>query len=546
MFRRHSSVLNTLNTSTETDVTSTGYRSGTITPPPESSFPARSSGFITFSGVNLDKSPCVLPEFGEARTQYEQSSKEKESCAKETVTFGDGHGNTLLLLYRLAMVGIVDITPMQYAELKKIYNAHNDLLKKINNSKTKTEERQTLCNQAKNDVTRFKEIIEALPIHHHLFTRYIGDLFGDRGAGDHFSWIVFSHLCTQQSQYEIIDSNHDHLMMRQYETGFAAVLKNNGALGGQMREGADRSLVNLGIALQHGIVTHEEISSCIESAYIPYLKPGSYDCVNEHRIDLYFHAPVDFLGIESAAKNLSVAYADQTMHALTETIDVLKTKLQEKIKTKTLQTLGLPEEKLKEYYTLQQQEMHGEYIFVTDTVGYRNVFWPRPNMVMNDIALTQEFNFASGESHYKKIVGLDARSHLYLPDSQKESKPYTYTFYHGHVGECDPMSCCGKEDLRYLNLDTDFGKTADNNRGIMTFSYCGSNAAILKLIGKKHKMPNNTPILSPRQFTQIQPASGESEKKATRFSCFNICAFSLFNNSKKNKPTVPAHDLKCS
>ena len=496
----------------------------------------KDSGVITYTQVDLNEPPSILTEFASLRKEYaDLSEEEKDNYVRGGVTFPDKHGNPLRLIYELVMVGVLDITPEQYNNLKIIYKRHDERLKKLDGKKITDPDYQFYFDQVAEDIGIFKGIVKRLPVYNHLDVRELGDMFGDRGYGDHFSWFVFHHLKKHKVLYGFVDSNHDNLMMQQYEQGFKKILSERGRLGGQMREDADRSLVNLGIALKHEIIGFDEIAHYIETDFIPYVKPGAFDVISQNKTDIYFHAPVDHLVIEGAAEDLGVLKREYD--DITDVIDQMDSPFREKIKRKKLHTLDLSAEKRSEFYNTQRMGS-GEPIFMTPGARYRNLIWSRPTLVVNTLEQTQD-------EFRKSVAGLDIRSHLCLQSDKK----HEYTFYHGHVGEqatiyYDPDQ---RPDPRYQNLDTNLGKTMGDEKGTLRFAYCGSHGPILKQIGKTIRMPRSPNLVSllpvqvpsksqlprlelPKPVSLAEKPSLESNQQGW------WCLFSFFRSAAKKTP----------
>jgi len=252
--------------------------------------------------VDLTVPPVILPAFKSMRDAYAAlSSEEKKLYPAEIIAFGDGHANTMRMIYLRVLTGILDVTPAQYVELKVLYDAHAGLLKKLDQFAVPTPhsrwtpEYKAAHDAVKNNIAAFNKILCGLSVHHHLLAIEEGDVVADRREQDAFTLAFFDCLDKQRefpedefAKYIIIYSNHDEQFMLQYQEGFLAILKERGKLGGGMRDDADRSLVQFGIVLKHKVIPYETISGQIDRAYKRYLRMGHAVSVNGKSVDRFF------------------------------------------------------------------------------------------------------------------------------------------------------------------------------------------------------------------------------------------------------------------
>ncbi|MCX7121316.1 MAG: hypothetical protein NTZ67_06035 [Gammaproteobacteria bacterium] len=494
---------------------SQGYSSGwsressrNHTPQPEkllSSLEER-SGVINVS-VDLTMPPAILPEFQSMRDAYEAlTPEEKKIYPVETIAFGDAHANTLRMVYLRVLTGVLDVTPDQYLALKRLYDAHAALLIALDKftvpaAATRwTNEYKTAWSAVKNNIAAFNAIIHNFSVHHHLLTIEIGDVLADRREQDAFTLSLFDHLNNQKeneedefAKYVIIYSNHDEQFMLQYQKGFLDILKDKGKLGGGMRDGADRSLVNLGIALKHKVIPEDVISKQVEEAYKPYLKMGYAVPMNGKSVDRFFHAPVDSLQVKSLADFFKVAYENASVEDVINTINLINVKFKQKldcVNDEKINDLVLPKLMLDAIHRFQKENPGKAFepIFLNSNYAAHGFLWGRPGVLESTVELLKEIDFTSGERAFWRIENEEYRMKLLLPDKSECLGSYN----HGHVGEGREVNIGAKAAKRYNNLESNLGKYADIDQGVAPIYYCGTHQAALALLAKR-VTPKQTP-----------------------------------------------------
>lgn len=470
--------------------------------------PENQGKLITLPEVNLDSAPEILAPFQAVLDDFRLLKTDAEKTAwlqHNRVTLSDKHGNTLRLIYELVLLGVLDVKSdnvnikdcditdndlerspeNKYSELAAIYNTHQEKLDILSSSETTELEKNTAKEAIKEDFDQFKKILDSCPINCHLFIRQLGDLFSDRGVQDYFSLLVFDQLQRAGVSYEIIYSNHDDQLMRKYEEGFLQVLEHKQKLGGYFSSNTDRSLQNLGIVIQQGIVESSVVNTLIETAVKPYLQIAACDHVvieEKPGVLLYSHAPIDFLQIENFLKHLNKKYkfSAETIRHINSAVAQLREKFRtEIVKKNRCCELQIPSEILKTMFLQEIEAIFDEY-------PLRGFIWGRPNTVVNTLEMLQENKSALEEDEFLPLPG--ARTKLYLPSIATAAYPVRFVF--GHMGEeATVKDINGELDARYINTETNLGKSSrqsdqlsdqSENFSLKLF-YCGNHEAILNL-----------------------------------------------------------------
>jgi predicted MPP superfamily phosphohydrolase len=187
---------------------------------------------------------------------------------------------------------------VEYQQLVKVYEKDVDDL---------TEE----------DITWFNEVINNLTINNPSVIRWIGDTLADRGNNDYFVLKLLEKL-KKTANVEILISNHDGKFIDAYRKG--------STIAEGLGKDDAKSLFNLGILLENGLVKQREVNQLVEEVYKPSLRAISYTIDNSTQppsITLFTHAPVGFETFEEMAKLYQIPYKDDTVEDLANTIDLI-------------------------------------------------------------------------------------------------------------------------------------------------------------------------------------------------------------------------------
>lgn len=130
------------------------------------------------------------------------------------VSIGDIHGNALKLIYTLIEEGVLHLSPNQYGALRDIYYKSTDKL-------------------TSEDLAKFRQIITEARINKKRAITLIGDELADRGQNDYFTLLVLKKLHNENTDINIMLSNHSVEFIRDYEkeqfTGQYKLLAGQGA-----------------------------------------------------------------------------------------------------------------------------------------------------------------------------------------------------------------------------------------------------------------------------------------------------------------------------
>lgn len=365
--------------------------------------------------VDLNKTPTIAPEF-----------RDLSNCC---VNMGDMHGNAQYFIYRLAQVGILkEITDDQYTKLKELYDKHDSFAQsasgkgvfqefdknyqEIRGPKPTEDGSIKAEDDLKQNVIAFQKMLTELfateNINKQLSLRLLGDLLADRGVQDYFILLILAALKKENVDFEIIYSNHDHQFMLNAahkvseEKDFLPIRQS-------------LSMENLFVLIEKNIVQLEEINRLVVENHTRYLKLFSYDLSNRDgkpHIDIYSHAPADFFLIEEISNHLGVTYKNSTAEELAKTLDAINQAFQ------------------------KQYCKAGKLNEIKPSNPIFDVLWGRPEGVftISNDQYQQSKNLlrCCREKYTSSVDGVNSSSkYLILP----KDLPYSYTFFHGHVGQ---------------------------------------------------------------------------------------------------------------
>lgn len=209
-------------------------------------------------------------------------------------TIGDLHANALKFLFFLINEGILETSKDNYDAFIDCYlQPDADHLKKM------------------------KEIVQNLKVKkNNILVRLLGDELADRGENDLFVLLILDKLHQEKIQVEILSSNHGVEFIKPYEAK-AAFHSPLIGFGGQ-----SKSMDNLELYIQKGLIAREEVEALVRRAYLPKLKLISYSINRSFKgIRIYSHAPIDLSVIRQIASKFSISYQDKTIYELAQTID---------------------------------------------------------------------------------------------------------------------------------------------------------------------------------------------------------------------------------
>lgn len=215
---------------------------------------------------------------------------EKEEGYAER-TLGDLHGNTMKLLFFLLKEGILVLSEKKYQRLWAIYDKPAHALHPRH-------------------WREFMHILQEASYHPGKKFRLIGDVFADRGNNDGFTWLVLVVLAQKSVPFEILHSNHDMGFIR-WVYGKLPDLR------------PTRSLENLCVLIERGIVSKKDIHQWYKAIYLPHLKALSYSLTPDQNpaISIFTHAPVGLETVKGVAYELRIPYDESTPETLANTID---------------------------------------------------------------------------------------------------------------------------------------------------------------------------------------------------------------------------------
>lgn len=380
---------------------------------------------------NLNITPSVCSELL-------MSPEDIESGFIQTITLGDGHGNVIQKLYQLVQCGVLQVTDTQYQTLKIIYDRCENLMSQLESDYKLTPAQYHLAKEkAEFDFKTFDNILQQLPVDNNKLIIFIGDLVGDRGCHDGLMMLLLNYLIDQLVEFEALYGNHDALydeelraLFERYDQAATEEEKQNVIkttyLGGQIAFSEvtengdsvvyrqDLSLINLGVAIRHGILSFDQVRTLYNKIISKY-KVISYNAsTDKSHIHIFCHAPIDFLRMKLIADYYDVPYCDDTIDALCETFNAINVAFSDPANFTKRNNI---------HPTSLEEPTNPLYL----------VTWGRPVAATKDNAFL-ELN--------QTLSGLIKNKLLYTP-----TKPFQYKFIHGHVGQEGMCSIANSQDF---------------------------------------------------------------------------------------------------
>lgn len=229
------------------------------------------------------------------------------------VVIGDIHGNSQYLLYLLIKFGVVKLNADQYKQLSKIYNV-----------KTK--------NLTATQLNTFRKILKKSKYNPNVSLLFLGDTLSDRGNNDYFTLCIFRRLASHKVPFTILLANHDYEFLSCYEqlqrTGKANFVSKNIKPSQSSSMSNLNRLLKLKLADKKGeeVITVEHLKRWIPSYLLEHYKALDY-CIEDEKIIIYSHAPIDVDIIMGIAGELDVKHEDDNPEVLAASIDNINQKV---------------------------------------------------------------------------------------------------------------------------------------------------------------------------------------------------------------------------
>ncbi len=234
-----------------------------------------------------------------------------DSSLETQVTVGDGHGNTLLLIFQLIKKGFMKLeSEKDYHRLTEIYKEWTkkhlpDLAKdretlakdrqkainSVNKNSWKTPKRKKKFDEYQKIIKEFTRILDratiidqtTVPDTPERLFRSIGDFVCDRGASDLFTLLTVFKIFPSDMKLEILHGNHDQEFLWFWANDFPPpnhFIKQN------------VSYANLYDLIQNEVVDKETVNDLVENYFLPNLRLLSYSTNDEIKsASIFKHAP---------------------------------------------------------------------------------------------------------------------------------------------------------------------------------------------------------------------------------------------------------------
>lgn len=234
-----------------------------------------------------------------------------------TVTEGDLHGNAAKFLHVLVRQNLVTISKETYAKLIDIY---------INKSDDSTSFYDLLSEAKASDFSPG-------------LLRLLGDDFADRGKNDLFIEKIYRLLNDLGINFEVIMSNHTKQFLKQFGNGLTAKESELKMFFKGEYKAFARSFYGMREEIENKErnINLEDIENSIVTNYLPKLKMLSYEIVNENKIKIFSHAPINSEKIEALAGLFQVKVFNlNTTHGLKKAIDAINDEFSEIFSSKDM------------------------------------------------------------------------------------------------------------------------------------------------------------------------------------------------------------------
>lgn len=296
------------------------------------------------------------------------------------ITLGDLHSNPMKLIHILVHHGIMDMRQETFDALWKIYDAFKTTISNL------TDADKTILL-----LRDFNRLIMPLTIHKPGLLILIGDELADRGKNDFLMLIILQKLHDAEVPYWIQLSNHSLLALAHFEGQMLAELMPGQQQSLDLLIRLETLLPNFGIMVRN----------YANIAYKKHIKLIGYQIIEDNKLLIYTHAPIDFTTLKKLAEAFNVPIADKTTIQLIDQINH------------------------QAFMAIQQG------IFVETYVDSEE-FYNQPVSALYEL--------------------LWNRNTTYFP---REVNPDFHLNIHGHIGPDKPFK------IGYVNLDTHLGKPAE-------------------------------------------------------------------------------------
>lgn len=217
------------------------------------------------------------------------------------ITIGDMHANSMKFIKFLVKHDILRIDREDYRFLSCVYNIPLDELTPEN-------------------YATFWKIIEDAEVNPEAklaTARLIGDEFGDRGEGDHFTFPIAYKLGISEIPWVSCLSNHVISLIRCYEKNweFTAV---------DVTEDSCRSILVLQQCIERDIISREKVDHIIRKYYLPNLRISDYAIHDRGKLTHFMHASFDDGMVINIARQLGVNYDETSTESEKNSLDKIQ------------------------------------------------------------------------------------------------------------------------------------------------------------------------------------------------------------------------------
>lgn len=310
------------------------------------------------------------------------------------ITLGDLHGNAMKLIYTLIEEGVLELDQQNYKILNYFYNSDPEDL-------------------TREDLDRFKSILDSAKINKDKSITLIGDELADRGNNDWFMLLIIKRLHVAEVDLDILISNHGVDFFEEIE-GMQPSLKRD----------FSRSYQNMVLLMELGLISEEEVEDIVNEHYIPIIKAINYSISDIGDLTIYSHAPIGLETVEALALKLGIDYDDKNQASLMRTIDYINREINK--------------------------------LFITNKLA--SFFKDEETNAISDAAFKENSPISLKYPLFRLIWNRGLGSELRM---KSKNGLFEINDVHGHVGMMPITTEDGIPSSKHQNLDNNFGKSPE-------------------------------------------------------------------------------------
>jgi hypothetical protein len=302
-----------------------------------------------------------------------------------SLTIGDLHGNSLLLLYALIFHGIVKMQVLDYERFSKLYYLQGKFL-----SQGQTPDRLL------KDIKEMRRILSEMQwsSKHFKHVRLIGDEFSDRGQNDYFTFLLLELILSNQIQLSILVSNHGIEFLSHFANE-QGVLMDCTIPAEQTCSWFHFKALQDYLQAQEQTDLMIDLMAWVKNIYLPALKLMDYELLApQWRLMLYSHAPNSIDRFLKLFKAFSISSEFTNSFEMASGIEQLNIRFQKLFMKSFINFLGLFKNSETIFYQWIWQR------------GYDNQNFTHPHIQESILMIHGHDN---PKKHIKELICLDSQ-----------------------------------------------------------------------------------------------------------------------------------------